>query len=195
MENEAFILDFNLLSEQGLSVSEFITIIHLKNDIIYNDSEYHLKELENKQFIKLIANDRPVLREKGKILIDLISIQNVNINSNKKKIVKSSRLINSELDGLVVKFRNKFKGLKPGSMGSESSCKFKLHRWMMENPTYNADQILNAVDVYIKSLNNYTYLQQADYFIYKKEGKDEQSKLSAFIDEVIVEDDWMTNLK
>lgn len=194
MKEHAFIIDFNLLDEQNLSIEDFIILIHLKEDILYNDSMSRLKILEEKQFIKIINEKKVLLREKGNILLELVSIDNVQPSNNKKKIVKSDRIINSELDSLVSAFRGKFKGLKPGSMGSESSCKLKLYRWMKENPQYTKEQILNAADVYVKSLNNYQYLQQADYFIYKKEGRDEQSKLSAFIDEVEVDDNWTNTL-
>ena len=88
MKDNAFILDFNLLAEQNLSIEEFITIIHLKNDIVYNDSKYHLKTLEDKQFIKIQSNDVPILREKGKLLIELISIDKLCSVNNKKEIKK-----------------------------------------------------------------------------------------------------------
>jgi hypothetical protein len=195
MKDKAFILDFNLLAEQNLSINEFLVLIHLKDDIIYNDSMNVLKPLEEKQFIKIISNDKIILREKGKIFIELILIENVSSTKNTKRVTKSDRLINVELDSFINDFRNKFKGLKPGSMGSEASCKLKMYRWMKENPSYTPEQILKAAEIYIKSLNNYQYLQQADYFIYKKEGREEQSKLSAFIDEIETDDDWTTNLK
>lgn len=193
MKDKAFILDFNLLAEHNLSIDEFLVLIHL-NDELYNNSTNVLKPLEEKQFIKIISDEKVILREKGKLLLELISIEKIS-SSNKKRIVKSDRLVNSELNSFINDFRNKFKGLKPGSMGSESACKLKMFRWMKENPQYTPEQILNATEIYIKSLNNYQYLQQADYFIYKKEGKDEQSKLSAFIDEIAVDDDWTTTLK
>lgn len=193
MKDKAFILDFNLLAEHNLSIDEFLVLIHL-DDELYNNSTNVLKPLEEKQFIKIISNEKVILREKGKLLLELISIEKIS-SSNKKRIVKSDRLVNSELNSFINDFRNKFKGLKPGSMGSESACKLKMFRWMKENPQYTPEQILNATEIYVKSLNNYQYLQQADYFIYKKEGKDEQSKLSAFIDEISVDDDWTTTLK
>jgi hypothetical protein len=193
MKDKAFILDFNLLAEHNLSIDEFLVLIHL-NDELYNNSTNVLKPLEEKQFIKIISDEKVILREKGKLLLELISIEKIS-SSNKKRIVKSDRLVNVELNSFINDFRNKFKGLKPGSMGSESACKLKMFRWMKENPQYTPEQILNATEIYIKSLNNYQYLQQADYFIYKKEGKDEQSKLSAFIDEIAVDDDWTTTLK
>jgi hypothetical protein len=193
MKDKAFILDFNLLAEHNLSIEEFLVLIHL-NDELYNNSTNVLKPLEEKQIVKIISDEKVILREKGKLLLELISIEKIS-SSNKKRIVKSDRLVNVELNSFINDFRNKFKGLKPGSMGSESACKLKMFRWMKENPQYTPEQILNATEIYIKSLNNYQYLQQADYFIYKKEGKDEQSKLSAFIDEISVDDDWTTTLK
>ena len=196
MKDNAFILDFNLLAEQNLSIDEFITIIHLKNDILYNNSPTHLKQLEEKQFIKILSDEKTILREKGKLLIELISIDKISSVNNKKEIKKSQRLLSNDVNTFIIEFRNKWKGLKVGSMGSLSSCKVKMMKWMEENPEYTSQQILKAADIYISSLNNYIYLQQADYFIYKKEGFSEQSRLSAFIDEIdtAVNEDWTTTL-
>ena len=194
MKDNAFILDFNLLAEQNLSIEEFLVLIHL-DDELYNNSMRVLKPLEEKQFIKIINDEKIILREKGKLFIELISIEKLSSTKNNKQTVKSDRLINVELDSFINDFRNKFKGLKPGSMGSEASCKMKMYRWMKENPSYTPEQILKAAEIYIKSLNNYQYLQRADYFIYKKDGKEESSGLAAYIDEIEVDDDWTTNLK
>lgn len=194
MKDKAYILDFNLLAEQNLSIEEFLVLIHSENEL-YNNSMHVLKPLEEKQFIKIINDEKIILREKGKLFIELISIEKLSSTKNNKQTVKSDRLINVELDSFINDFRNKFKGLKPGSMGSEASCKMKMYRWMKENPSYTPEQILKAADIYIKSLNNYQYLQRADYFIYKKDGKEESSGLAAYIDEIEVDDDWTTNLK
>ena len=194
MKDKAYILDFNILAEQNLSIEEFLVLIHL-DDELYNNSMRVLKPLEEKQFIKIINDEKIILREKGKLFIELISIEKLSSTKNNKQTVKSDRLINVELDSFINDFRNKFKGLKPGSMGSEASCKMKMYRWMKENPSYTPEQILKAADIYIKSLNNYQYLQRADYFIYKKDGKEESSGLAAYIDEIEVDDDWTTNLK
>ena len=194
MKDKAYIIDFELLAEQNLSIEEFLVLIHL-DDELYNNSMRVLKPLEEKQFIKIINDEKIILREKGKLFIELISIEKLSSTKNNKQTVKSDRLINVELDSFINDFRNKFKGLKPGSMGSEASCKMKMYRWMKENPSYTPEQILKAADIYIKSLNNYQYLQRADYFIYKKDGKEESSGLAAYIDEIEVDDDWTTNLK
>lgn len=196
MINNAFILDFSILAEQNLSIEEFITIIHLKEGIIYNNSPRHLKSLEEKQFIKIISDEKIILREKGKLFIELISIEKLSSVKDKKQIKKSDRLLENEVNTFIEEFRNKWKGLKPGSMGSLSACKDKMKRWMFENPNYSKDQILKAAEIYIHSLNNYNYLQQADYFIYKKDAHGESSRLSAFIDEIdnVHTEDWTSTL-
>jgi hypothetical protein len=198
MVNNAFILDFNLLNEQDLSIDEFITLLHLDNDLSYKSSINHLESLESKQFIKINKNDdnEIVIREKGKLFIDFISIDKVSFSNNKKIVKKSDRLINTDINEFIDKFRNKWKGLKPGSMGSVGACKDKMSKWMKENPIYTQDQILKAADIYISSLNNYVYLQAADYFIYKKDAHGESSKLSAFIDEIETKSEgWTSQLK
>ena len=196
MINNAFILDFSILAEQNLSIEEFITIIHLKEGIVYNNSPRHLKNLEEKQFIKIISDEKIILREKGKLFIELISIEKLSSVKDKKQIKKSDRLLENEVNTFIEEFRNKWKGLKPGSMGSLSACKDKMKRWMFENPNYSKDQILKAAEIYIHSLNNYNYLQQADYFIYKKDAHGESSRLSAFIDEIdnVHTEDWTSTL-
>ena len=53
MKDKAYIIDFNLLAEQNLSIDEFLVLIHL-DDELYNNSMHVLKPLEEKQFIKMI---------------------------------------------------------------------------------------------------------------------------------------------
>ena len=172
-------------------ISDFTLSFNLHNSI-------KLIELENKGLIKITNDLDPLtfeLRQKGLDLLDLLTID-IDIKDNNEIIhKKSSRLINNEID--VKSFREKWKGLAAGSMGSPKSCKEKLIRWMKENPEYSFDDILKAADVYINSLDNYRYLQRADYFVFKKEGKEESSRLSAFIDEIdeYQKEGWTNNLK
>ena len=195
MKNKAFIIDFNLLSEQNLSIDEYLVLIHLQDDIIYNNSNLVLTSLQDKGFIKIITNEKIILREKGTLFLDLISIDSINSAKDKKITKKSSRVINSDLDTLAKEYRILWKGLKPGSMGSEQGCKEKLFRWMQNNPSYSKEDIIKAAKIYIKSLDNYTFLQQADYFIYKKDAHGESSRLSAFIDDINEPiDDWTSQI-
>ena len=197
---EAFILDLNFLKEQNLSVIEFVTLLQLNEidtglqldlDILYN--------LQEKQFVKLIIDKfgtNTIIREKSKLLLDFLSIESNYSNYKEKKIIKkSNRVINEGFDEFIEEYRNLWKGLKVGSMGSPMACKEKMLRWMGENPNYTKEDILKAAKIYINSLNNYQYLQAAHYFIYKKDGKEEDSRLSAFIEEKEVDNtNWTTKL-
>lgn len=195
MKDKAFIIDFNLIYEQNLSIDEYLVLIHLSDGIIYNNSNLVLTSLQDKGFIKIITNEKIILREKGTLFLDLISIDSINSAKDKKITKKSSRSINSDLDVLAKEYRMLWKGLKPGSMGSEQGCKEKLFRWMKNNPDYSKEDIIKAAKIYINSLDNYTFLQQADYFIYKKDAYGESSRLSAFIDDISKPtDDWTSQI-
>ena len=197
---EAFILDLNFLKEQNLSVIEFITLLQLNEidaglqldlDILHN--------LQEKQFVKLIIDKfgtNTIIREKSKLLLDFLSIESSYSDYKEKKIIKkSNRVINEGFDEFIEEYRNLWKGLKVGSMGSPMACKEKMLRWMGENPNYTKEDILKAARIYINSLNNYQYLQAAHYFIYKKDGKEEDSRLSAFVEEKEVDNtDWTVKL-
>ena len=197
---EAFILDLNFLKEQNLSVIEFITLLQLNEidtglqldlDILHN--------LQEKQFVKLIIDKfgtNTIIREKSKLLLDFLSIESSYSDYKEKKIIKkSNRVINEGFDEFIEEYRNLWKGLKVGSLGSPMACKEKMLRWMGENPNYSKEDILKAAKIYINSLNNYQYLQAAHYFIYKKDGKEEDSRLSAFIEEKEVDNtDWTIRL-
>ena len=199
---EAFILDLNFLKEQNLSVIEFVTLLKLNGSnidlfLIEFESEiYILEKLQEKQFIKIITYSEVILREKSKLLLDFLSIESNYPNYKEKKIIKkSNRVINEGFDEFIEEYRNLWKGLKVGSMGSPMACKEKMERWMKENPNYSKEDILKAAKIYINSLNNYQYLQAAHYFIYKKDGKEEDSRLSAFIEEKEVDNtDWTVKL-
>lgn len=197
---ECLILDIEKLEEENLSIDELLYIYKLYkfNEITFENTNF-LNGLQDKGFIKINRESNNEIRQKGKDLIDSLIISIASSNEKKTRLVKSSRVINKELENNVEIFRNKFRGLKRGVMGSPKACRDKLYRWMKENPEYNIDQILKAVDVYIDSLKgDYRFLQQADYFIFKQNNnKEESSKLSAFIEEIddYVEDGWTNELK
>lgn len=197
MKNKAFILDFHLLEENKISVEEFLQLINIHNKLP-NDYKYS-DLLEEKGFIKKessLNETKIVVREKGKLLLELTEVDNINPLKDKSKIKKSSRAINLELDDFIKEFRNLWKGLKPGSMGSEKACRDKMYKWIQDNPSYKKEDILKSAKLYIKSLDNLNYLQQADYFIYKKDIHGGSSRLSAFIDEIDGKqvDDWTSKL-
>lgn len=196
----ALILDFKFLNDSNILLQEFLTLLTIKFPNIGYDIVDEVKnELQNKNFIKIIQEQDEevlVIREKGNLLIDYLLIEGLNPKDKEKQIVKKSkREIHDGLDEFVKEYRMLWKGLKIGSLGSYNSCNDKLKRWMKENPHYSKEDILKAAKLYINSLDNYQYLQQADYFIFKKDGKEETSRLSAFIDEEgTVNKDWTSTL-
>ena len=193
--NKAYILDLNLLNEQNITLKEFFCLLSIYNNDENDLSKKYLLSLQEKNYIKILQ-DEIIIREKGKLLIEFLSIEGVGSMNNKKTIKKSSRIIDNDLKDFVEKYRLLWKGLKPGSMGSYNGCREKLQRWMYENPQYSTTEIYNASKAYIKSVDNYQYLQQADYFIYKKDAFGEQSRLSGFIDEDNeAQEDWTRTLK
>lgn len=70
----------------------------------------------------------------------------------------------------IDEYRLKFQGKKVGVMGSRSACVDKMNRFL-EDYSFSRQTILLATDRYIGSCKQggYSYLQRADYFIYKDE--------------------------
>lgn len=198
--SKSLIIDFKLLEELKIEVNHLLFMYDLYVDqlvfniIIDNDLQY----LEQKRLIK-VHKDKVILRQGAKELIELLLVNNSSIieDNGKKIIKKSDRKINSDIDNRIQEFRNLWRGLKPGSMGSLQSCKVKMARWMFENPEHSFDAIINAAKLYLRTEGlNTRFLQRADYFIYKQENnREESSRLSAYIDDVdIVDDNWTNEL-
>lgn len=78
-------------------------------------------------------------------------------------------------------------GIKTGAMSNEKEIVDKLTRWFKENPSYTFDDVLRATKYYIdstyKKYGHYDFTRKANYFIFKKEGKDEISDLATFVEE------------
>lgn len=186
----AFILDFNLLEEQNLSIEEFIALLKIAT----NEPrlvDYVAESLQAKQFIKITEEQEFILRERGKIFMELVSIDKIPT----KKV--SKREPNSEFEDFIQEYRLLWKGRKAGSMGSRLTCIEKMLRWMEENPTYTKEEILKAAKLYLDGLENYRYLQRADFFIFKQDdNKVESSRLSAFIEEIDDRpvEDWTSSI-
>jgi len=198
----ALILDFTVLEELNLSANELLFLYYLdRGEPGEEVCGIDMEDLESKGFVKLTEIDHKLhieIRQKSLDLLQLLIVDaKIDIN-NTTIIKKSSRAINQELEGRLTEFRDKWKGLKPGSMGSLQSCKAKLTRWMKENPEYTFDEILKAADMYIASLNgDFRFLQRADYFVFKQENnREESSRLSAFIDEIdeYTPENWTSSL-
>lgn len=200
MMKKSLIIDFKLLNKLEISYTSFLFLYNLyRNETIFNIdiSEQDIDNLEKKKYIKIISSNKAQLRNSAIELIELLLIEVENQVNKKKSIKKSDRLILKDIEDNLNEYRGKWKGLKPGSMGSLKACRDKLFRWLKENPEYTMKDVLRAADIYINSINNITYLQQADYFIFKQaNNREESSRLSAFIDEgELIDDNWTNTLK
>lgn len=86
-------------------------------------------------------------------------------------------------------YRELFKGKKAGSMGTKGACVKKMDKFIKETG-HSKEVIMSATQRYINSNreNGYSYLQQADYFIYKNESYSgsaiETSKLATYCEEI-----------
>lgn len=188
-----FKLDLEVIKSNNLSLVQFVTLINIyNNEIDLGGIDYNLVllSLQDKSFIKIIKEDFKdiyILREKGRLFIEsfIITDNKPNVQVFKSTIPKLQHHLDrfNDFDNFVKEYRNLFKGLKVGSQGSLPACRDKLKRWMIDNPNYTREDVLKAARIYINTLDNYQYLQQADYFIYKKDKYGEQSRLSVFVDE------------
>lgn len=197
---------FNINSEEikelGININEFLALVFIHscnsgNPLDYTDYYQDYESLSNKKLIKILKiqdETKYVIRHQAKVLVEKALNGSINITG-------SAEPRNLEIDEEVKVFRRLFKGLKPGAMGSKGNCTKKLIRWLNQNPEYSMEDVIKATKLYIASLKgDYRYLQQADYFISKKHGKDDEtSRLSAFIEEIgddmPPEEGWTNKLK
>jgi hypothetical protein len=198
---KSLILDFVVLKKLELSLMDLLYLYSLikPNQVTeFNFSKHNLNDLEDKNYIKIGTDKKIEIRQSGIDLLEYLSIDSFKDFKEQKIIKKSKKKIKAEVVERVDEFRNKWAGLKAGSMGDREACITKLSRWMETNPKYSFEQILRAAQLYLDTEGrNLTYLQRADYFIYKQENnKEESSRLSTFIDEVdiTVNSDWTSTL-
>lgn len=195
----SFILDLKLLNEHNLIPFEFIVLLSLKNPDLFVDLdvkfESTLESLQRKGFIKIIEEEKEtVIREKGKILIELVTIGSEILDKKPEVIIKKSkRVLNDEIDSFIEEYRNLWKNARAGTMGNSKSCKEKLLRFMQEYPEYSKEQIMRSARAYHRSVDDMKYLQRADYFIYKKDKFGESSRLLDFIEEKDAPDEGWTS--
>jgi len=187
-----FEIDLELLKSNNVTLVQFVTLINIyNNETDFGGIDYNLVllPLQDRSFIKIIKDDKLkqlyILREKGKLFIEkFISNNEPNVQHFKTEnypvILKNSK---ESFDDFVNEYRGLFKGLKPGSQGNLQSIKEKLTKWLKSNPDKTKEDIIRATKLYIHSVDNLKYLQQADYFIYKKDANGIRSRLSDFIDE------------
>jgi hypothetical protein len=95
---------------------------------------------------------------------------------------------NSDVELWIDDWRSAWKGTKMGAMGDRQACIQKMQEFMNTYPQYSKELIYQARDAYIASMQKeYTYLMQADYFIFKQDPstkKVSRSKLASFCEDI-----------
>lgn len=178
------LLNLNIIAVSNININQLLTLIFIYCNTIHKqhfDYIIDLKDidiLQEKKMIRVISPGSYILRDLGKKIIEL----SINVKIEDKKPIEVYE--EHKLEDLVDAIRDKFKGLKRGAMGDRKALIEKLTRWRINNPEITAEQILEAVVNYLDSQSNLTYIQRADYFIYKKSGQTETSRLSIWVDEL-----------
>jgi putative ubiquitin-RnfH superfamily antitoxin RatB of RatAB toxin-antitoxin module len=195
---KAILINKDILEKKEITYEEIVALIALQESYDFTFKDEIIENLENKKYLKL-NNNSIVVRQKGINFVNSLK-KEIDYIGNKVQLVskKTDREVNQEIEDRVEEYRNVFKGLKKGAMGSLTNCKQNLSIFLKNNPNNTFDQILNAAKVYVNSVNDFTYLQRADYFIYKENSnKIKVSSLEAYIDESIDEtnNNWTSNLK
>lgn len=123
-----------------------------------------LFELEEKGYIKVIDDTNFDLRAKS------LEFKAEELGENPS----SSNL--DWIDEYRLLFKNKTNAT--GIMGGKTQCSKKMLDFIKKNKA-TKDEILGATELYLDSLQDVRYLQQADYFILKNGN----SRLEAFLEE------------
>ena len=179
------VIDVKKINGVGITINEAIHLYKIRDDTLQYNEFVNYKKLEKLNLIKIINDngvEKYIIRELGNNLLDEMLEQQKKSLKRTKKL--SKRYVSKEVEENVKEYREKWRGLTLGSMGDRQSCKEKLTRWINNNPEYNMQDIMKAADIYLGDIKDLRFLQRADYFIYKKDGKTESSRLSAFIEEI-----------
>lgn len=129
---------------------------------------------------------------------DLMRKDMIYMNDNKIVLTQTGKSILNQLnndpdvevsDDFVDRYRRMFSRASigvPGKMGDRNAIEKKLEVFMSEH-SYTEEQILQATQEYVDSQrkDNYQYLQQADYFIYKQDAmKINKSRLAEWCEQL-----------
>lgn len=184
------VINFEDLINLNLELNEYVVLFEFYNNGKPIPSEIK-NILEDKGHIIKIGNSRKI------ISTEIRNYLNSTLIEDKAKKIDSDTAIQQIVNDRIDEYRDLWKGLKPGAMGSLKACKENLLKWLKNNPENNFDDILKAASLYISKLNNVQYLKRADYFIYKKEHGVLNSTLDAYISDIdnYEEDGWTTEIK
>lgn len=151
---------------------------------------YAIENNINPACVLITEQDIQRLSKAGVIYIDKKGSPKVNYDllkeSDKERQYKE---IYDYVSNHIEDYRKLWKGLFTGSMGTPSACVDKATEWLINNPDYTFEDIINAAKYWINNksqeLSNPMMMGQADYFIYKQVDGVQTSRLSSIIDEAL----------
>jgi hypothetical protein len=88
--------------------------------------------------------------------------------------------------GWVEEYRKLFRSVRPDRAGTSISCTKRMKEYFKDNPSVRKDDVMEATRLYLKELTNPDYLQGADYFIKKGVGAAVTSKLTEYVERILL---------
>jgi hypothetical protein len=124
-----------------------------------------------KGYVKCIENDK-----------NPFDYDNLEITNKGKKLLEGDAF---KIDlSWIDEYRNKFKDCNKDRVGDKHAVITKMEEFILIHG-YEKEQILQAVDNYIKELDgDYRFVLQADYFISKLDGKIKKSRLLSYCEQL-----------
>lgn len=177
--------------QENISPNDLIILYALTykvKGIPFTESE---RKLSSERLHKFLLLKDGKVTDKGKRLItDYVNALNILEGKGKltnKKVDKA--VVEAEITEFVEEYRKLFQGYKVGAMGDKKGCLNKFITFYEEYPEYaNKEIILRATKMYLDNINDYRYIKQADYFIYKHDlNKNKTSMLATYCGEVDLE--------
>ena len=101
----------------------------------------------------------------------------------------------SNIDDWIDSWRAGWKGTRVKGMGSREKCVQNMQEFFQLYPQFTQDNVFKARDRYIQSLEgNFTYLEQADYFIKKRVpsndgGIETRRTLLVYCEELVIDEE------
>jgi hypothetical protein len=149
--------------------------------------------MNKKEFLRLLQH-KEVYPQVLELLVELglIKIRNLNQQDGSTKMSLRMTLTqlgreyaqagNVDLDPIFVR---EYRNLFPSGKKGDGKLVLDNLGWLFTHYDYTKDQIIKATENYIKTVDNKTYCQQADFFIYKNlEGGIIRNTILTFLEEL-----------
>lgn len=176
--------NLELIHKRDLTPNEFVVL----HQLFFNKSDFMLYVTNNSDYDYSL---------KKLIEADYLT-EDLEFSKASKSYLKAfeNESLDRDVDKWIDEYRKKFSFIT-GKMGTRKACIDKMNRFFKENPTFTKQDVLKATDKYTNYIqNSNSFMQQADYFIYKEiiDGgvKTLRSTLQSMIEEIKIDDNKVT---